>query len=94
MSLIGVRRRVPLIAGLLLILACLMAVGVVCSCSSDQSLQSIQQVMKSGISAAATVLVVVWSTALLLARLSLALVLVRPEGRGRASPPLLQRFLF
>jgi len=94
MSLIGFRRRVPLVAGLLLVLACLMAVGVVCTCSSDHSLQSIQHVIKAGSAAAAMVVVFVPSFAVFVSGLVLTLVLVMPEARGRASPQVLQRFLF
>jgi len=94
MTLIGLRRRLPLVVSLLLVLACLMAAGVVCACSSDHSLQAIERVVQSA-AAALPAVVVVWTVvAALVAWVSAALVVPEREGRGRASPQVLQRFLF
>jgi hypothetical protein len=94
-SLIRLRRRLPLFACLLLALTCLMAVGVVCTCSSDQSFQTIQRFVQST-SAALPAVVEVWSVlTLTLAALFVGwLVTTEPERRGRASSQFLQRFLF
>jgi hypothetical protein len=92
MTLVALRRRLPLIASLLLVLGCLMAAGVVCTCSSDHSLQAIERVVQSAAAAVPTV-VVVWFVAALVALVGVSLV-AEPDQRGRASPQVLQRFLF
>jgi type IV secretory pathway VirB2 component (pilin) len=94
MSLSGLRRRVLLLACLLLALTCLMAVGVVCTCSSDHSLQTVQQIVQSAGSSIAAV-IAVWSVGLLMMSVLVGWLLVNEtDARGRASPELLQRFLF
>jgi hypothetical protein len=94
---VGLRRRLPLLASLLLVLTCLMAVGVVCTCSSDQSLQTIQRIVQGASSSAALPARVVVSNIVVfgLGMLLVGFVLM-PDvaGRGRASPQVLQRFLF
>jgi hypothetical protein len=94
MSLSGLRRRVSWLVCLLLALTCLMAVGVVCTCSSDHSLQSVQQTVQSAGTWIAAV-IEVWSVGLLVMSIALGWLLVnKADARGRASPELLQRFLF
>ncbi len=95
MSLIRLRRRLPLFVCLLLTLTCLMAVGIVCTCSSDQSLQSIKRII-STTGAALPAVIEVWG----FLALSLVALFVGPlltsdaPKRERASPEFLQRFLF
>ena len=94
MSLIALRRWVPLLACVLLTLTSLMAIGVVCTCSSDHSLQSIQKVVEGGVGGMVAV-IEVWSVWLLAVSVLLVWLLVgKTEARGRASPERLQRFLF
>ena len=96
-SLVSARRQFRLVACVLLALTCLMAVGIVCTCSADQSLQTIQRVVQSAHSSAALPAAVeVWSVvAMTLVVLLVGSVIVgEPGGRGRASPQVLQRFLF
>jgi hypothetical protein len=93
--LIALRRRVPLLACLLLVLSCLMAVGIVCTCSSDQSFQGLQRIVQID-STALPAVVEIWGV---VALISIALVVApglanEVAQRGRASPQLLQRFLF
>jgi hypothetical protein len=94
-SLIRLRRRLPLFACLLLALTCLMAAGIVCTCSSDQSLQSIQRIV-STIGAALPAVIEVWGFLALIVVASFVGPLLTSEApkRGRASPEYLQRFLF
>ena len=92
MTLMALRRRVPLLASLLLVLTCLMAVGVVCTCSSDHSLQAIERTIHSVASTLPTVSVVWCEVAMLIALTSIAFT-PEPDRRGRASPRVLQRFL-
>ncbi len=95
MSLIRLRRRFPLFVCLLLALTCLMAVGIVCTCSADQSLQSIQRIISTS-GAALPAVIEVWGFLVL----SFVALFVGPllaseaPKRGRASPEFLQRFLF
>jgi hypothetical protein len=93
MTLVSLRGRLPLVASLLLVLTCLMAVGVVCTCSSDHSLQAIERVVQSAATALPAVVVVWFVAAVTLALVGVSLA-PEPEQRGRASPQVLQRFLF
>ena len=82
----------PVIAFVLLAVICLALVGFACACLSDQPAQALERATSLG--AALPPLVEVW--ALLIVSLLMApLVLAAGEhGRSRASPALLQRFLF
>jgi hypothetical protein len=82
----------PLIGFVLLAVVCLALLGFACACLSDQPAQSIERAMSLG--TALPPLVEVW--ALLIASIGGAsVVLVAGERtRSRASPALLQRFLF
>jgi len=82
----------PLIAFVLLAVLCLALLGFACACLSDQPAQAIERATSLG--AALPALVEVW--ALLIASIAGAsFVLVAGERtRSRASPALLQRFLF
>lgn len=82
----------PLIAFVLLALVCLALLGFACACLSDQPAQAIERATSVGTTLPP--LVEVW--ALLIASLAAApFVLVAAERtRSRASPALLQRFLF
>ena len=86
------RGRMPLIAFVLLAVICLALLGFACACLSDQPAQAIERAASVG--AAIPPLIEVW--ALLIASLAAApFVLVAGErARSRASPALLQRFLF
>jgi hypothetical protein len=96
-SLISARRRLRFVACLLLALTCLMAVGVVCACSSDQSLQTVQRLVQTASASAALPAVIgAWSvfTLTLTALFIRPMLTTEPDKRGRASPQTLQRFLF
>lgn len=82
----------PLLAFVLLALVCLALLGFACACLSEQPAQALAAATSLG--SALPPLVEVW--ALLIASLAAApLVLVAGErARSRASPALLQRFLF
>jgi hypothetical protein len=82
----------PVIAFVLLVVICLALLGFACACLSDQPAQAIERAASLG--AAMPPLVEVW--ALLIASLAaIPFVLVAGErARSRASPALLQRFLF
>jgi len=82
----------PLVAFVLLALVCLALIGFACACLSDQPAQALERATSIG--SALPPLVEVW--ALLIASLAtVPLVLLLGErARSRASPILLQRFLF
>jgi hypothetical protein len=81
----------PLVAFILLALVCLLLIGFVCACLSDQPAQAVERALALG--AALPLLVVVWAllTALTPPRL---LVAFDVPAMGRSSPPLTQRFRF
>ena len=93
LSLSRLRRRLPLIASILLVLVCLLAVGAACACTSDHPGQAIERVLAS-VPAALPAPVELWS--LLIVALAAPSVLLRRRtlAFGRASPSVLQRFLF
>lgn len=82
----------PVVAFVLLAVICLTLLGFACACLSDQPAQAIERATSLG--TAIPPLIEVW--ALLIASLAaIPLVLVAGErARSRASPALLQRFLF
>jgi hypothetical protein len=84
----------PLIVFILLALVCLVLIGLACACLSDTPVQALERALAS--LTVQLALIEVWSFAAL-AFLAAAAVwsgarLARPPGR--ASPALLQRFLF
>jgi hypothetical protein len=89
-ALFRLRARLPLLVFLLLALVCLALIGFACACLSDQAALAIERALQAP--ALAPALIAVWST-LLAALLAAGQVAVQPP-RQRASPALLQRFLF
>jgi hypothetical protein len=82
----------PLIAFILLALVCLAILGFACACLSDQPLQALERALASG--QALPPVIKVWSAAfaaLVGASFFLAICTRVPS---RASPAVLQRFLF
>jgi hypothetical protein len=84
------RRRMPLVVFLLLALVCLALIGFACACLTDQPALAIERALQGP--ALAPAVVAVW--AVLLAVLFPAAAGAVALPRGRASPALLQRFLF
>lgn len=82
----------PLIAFILLAVVCLAMLGFACACLSDQPIQSIDRALSAG--PALPAVIEIWSWLFVsLAGASLVLV-ARDRTCSRASPALLQRFLF
>lgn len=91
-SIARLRRRLPLIAFILLAVLCLLLIGFACACVSDQPAQAIERAVSAP--AAIPGLIEVWSL-VVLSLLAAPLVHAhRAGGFGRASPAQLQRFLF
>ena len=88
----ALRVRLPLIVFILLLLLLVMIIGIACACATDHPMQAVDRAL-SAIPAIPPV-IEMWSLmVLLLAPVSLFVATPR-RAQGRASPPLLQRFLF
>ena len=86
------RKRLPLIIFIFLVLILVMLVGIACACLTDHPMQAVEKAI-SAIHAAPPVMEA-WP-ALVVGLFAAALVLTLPvAARERASPALLQRFLF
>ena len=85
------RRRMPLIAFILLALICLLMLGFACVCLGDQPALALERALQSPALAA---VLLVWAAIMLggFMRTLPQLAVVAHPGRG--SPELLQRFLF
>jgi hypothetical protein len=82
----------PLVIFILLAVVCLALLGFACACLTDQPAQAIDRATSLG--SALPPLVEVWSLVFVTVMGASFLVAVRARGRSRASPALLQRFLF
>jgi len=92
LSVIRLRRRLPLIVFILLAIVCLLLIGFACVCFSDHPAQAIERAVS--VPAATPAVIEVWSL-VVLSLFAAPLVLTRRGGGfGRASPAELQRFLF
>jgi hypothetical protein len=85
------RSRMPLVVFLLLALVCLVLIGFACACLTDQPAAAIERALQGA--ALAPAVIAVWSIALAVVLASTMTGAVTLP-RGRASPALLQRFLF
>ncbi len=86
------RKRLPLIVFIFLVLILVMLVGIACACVTDNPMQPIEKALSA--IPAAPAIIEVWS-AIVIGLFAAALVTRVPvAARGRASPAVLQRFLF
>ena len=89
MALERLRGRMPLWAFVLLAVLCLALIGVACACFDDQFAQAFERALQAPIA------VMEACSAMALALLaSLSLVSLAIRASERASPAMLQRFLF
>jgi hypothetical protein len=93
MALERLRGRMPIVVFVLLAVVCLAMLALACACLSDNPAKAIERAAGAG--AAIPAIVELWAMlTITLGVLALVLV-VGPHRRGaRASPVLLQRFLF
>jgi hypothetical protein len=84
------RGRMPLLAFVLLAVVCLALIGFACACLDDQFAQALDRVLQS----APAAVIVLWPALAVSSLASLSLVVLSIPASGRASPALLQRFLF
>lgn len=88
------RRRVPLLVCVLLLFTCIWAVGTTCAvCASSHPGQALERTLGS-FPTAAPPPAADWAIVLVLAFAPLLVVRRRVRSFGRASPAVLQRFLF
>jgi hypothetical protein len=92
MSLQGLRSRVQLVVLVLLAVLCLAMLALACACFTDQPAKAADRA--SSLGGVLPALVEVWGVLTILAALTMPLVAHRVVRRARASPVLLQRFLF
>jgi hypothetical protein len=81
----------PLIVFILLALVCLGLLGFACACLGDQPALALERALQTPALAA---LVEVWCLVLLAGLASAVVASSSLSARGRASPAVLQRFLF
>ena len=94
LSLTGLRRRLPLLVCVLLLFTCVAAIGTTCAvCVSAHPGQALEQTLTS-FPIAAPPPATGWGFVLVLAIAPLLVLGRRVDSRGRASPAVLQRFLF
>jgi hypothetical protein len=92
LSIERMRKRLPLIVFIFLVLILVMVVGIACACLTDHPMQPVERAV-AAIPAAPPVMDA-WPV-LMLGLFAAPLLLVLPvAARDRASPALLQRFLF
>jgi hypothetical protein len=82
----------PLVAFILVAVVCLALLGFACACLSDQPVQAIDRATSLG--SALPPMIEVWSLVFVTLLGASFLVAVRERASSRASPAVLQRFLF
>jgi hypothetical protein len=82
----------PLVVFILLAVLCLALLGFACACLTDQPAQAVDRATSLG--SALPALIEVWSLVFVTLMGASFLVAVRERASSRASPALLQRFLF
>jgi hypothetical protein len=79
----------PLLVFVLLAVLCLALIGFACACLSDQFAQALESALQAPIAVTE-----VWSAMSVITLASLSLIVLSIRATGRASPAVLQRFLF
>jgi hypothetical protein len=89
---LALRRRLPLIVFLLLFLVLLMLVGIACACLTDNPMQAVERAVLTLASVLAVI--EIWTPFVLIAGFGSLIGIAVSRACGRASPAVLQRFLF
>jgi len=92
LRLIEMRRRLPLLVFIVLLILFVLMLGFVCLCISDHPSQAAERAI--GAIAHAPALIEVWTLFALSMLLFVSVAAAPVAARGRASPAELQRFLF
>ena len=80
----------PLLAFVLLAVLCLALIGFACACLDDQFAQTFDRIVQS----APAAVIELWPAFAVATLASLSLIVLVVPASGRASPAVLQRFLF
>jgi hypothetical protein len=91
-SIVRLRRGLPLVAFVFLFILVVMLVGFACACFGDTPMQAAERAANSGVAIPAVI--EVWAMLAAVLFPITAILTHRFSVRGRASPPLTQRFLF
>jgi hypothetical protein len=91
-SIARLRARLPLIVFVLLLLLLVMLVGFACACLTDHPMQAIDRALSALASLPAVI--EVWGLVAVTLLMATRVVRLQRPASGRASPALLQRFLF
>ena len=93
LSTVRPRRRLPLLVFIFLLVLFVIALGFICLCQADHPTQAAERAAAA--TAQVPAVITMWSYLAILGLPFLAQPLVGPlRARGRASPAVLQRFLF
>lgn len=79
----------PLLAFVLVAVLCLALIGLACACLNDEFAQAFERALQTP-----TAVTEVWSAMSVITLASLSLIVLSVPASGRASPAVLQRFLF
>jgi hypothetical protein len=91
-SIQALRARLPFIVFVLVLVLAVVMIGFACVCIADHPGKALDRA--SSVAPAGTPVIEMWPLMVLLLAPTLMLVVAPPRAQGRASPPLLQRFLF
>lgn len=86
------RERLPLIVFIFLFVLLLMMIAIACACASDHPMQTVERTL--GAVPATPAVLVIWTYTFAAILLVAFVIPQRQRGLSRASPELLQRFLF
>jgi hypothetical protein len=86
-----IRRRVPLVVFVLLLVMVVLMIGFACACFSDHPLKAAEKTLGGGLAGPA--LVEMWAVLAIVLLAPFRLVSRRVAPMGRASPAVLQCFL-
>lgn len=87
----ALRKRLPLVVFLLLVVLVLMLVGFACACLTDQPMLAVERALS--VVSDPTAVVVVWAPLVATLFIAPLLLVSHALALGRASPARLQRFL-
>jgi len=86
------RERLPLIVFILLLVLIVMTIGIACACATQHPMNTVEQTLSAA--SAMPALIEIW-TYTFAAIVLVGFIVPQPRrALGRASPPVLQRFLF
>lgn len=91
-SIQSLRGRLPFVVFLILLVIAVVMIGFACACIADHPGKALDRA--SSVVPAGVPLVEIWPLIMLLLAPAWLFVGAPQRARGRASPPLLQRFLF